>query len=66
MLKFGSAGADVRRLQRALNANGAGIAVHGVFTKGTESALRAWQKKVEIPVTGVAAPNTWWRLRLGR
>jgi Rv2525c-like, glycoside hydrolase-like domain/Putative peptidoglycan binding domain len=66
VLKIGSAGSAVRRLQRALNANGARIAVHGVFSTGTDAALRVWQKKVEIPVTGVAAPNTWWRLRLGR
>ena len=45
VLKFGSAGPEVRRVQRALNAasNSAALDVTGVFTGPTQTALRAWQ-----------------------
>ena len=57
IIKFGSAGAAVRRLQRALNANGARIVITGVFDRPTDQALRHWQTKVGIPASGVAAPT---------
>ncbi len=66
IIKFGSAGPAVRRLQRSLNANGARIPVSGVFGSATDTALRRWQARVGIPTSGVAAPNTWWRLTLGK
>jgi hypothetical protein len=66
IIKFGSAGRPVRRLQRALNANGAWLSISGVFNAKTDRALRAWQKDVGIPASGVAAPNVWWRLGKGR
>jgi hypothetical protein len=65
IIKFGSAGSAVRRLQRALNADGAAIPVTGVFNQATESALRQWQATVGTTVTGVAALPTWWRLNKG-
>ena len=65
-MKFGSAGADVRRLQRSLNAAGAGLPVTGVFGRATDTALRTWQKSVKIRVTGVAAGPTWRALRAGK
>jgi hypothetical protein len=66
VLKTGSAGSAVRRLQRALVANGARLAITGVFTAPTDSALRAWQKKLGLNQSGVAAATTWKYLRLGR
>ena len=66
VVKFGSAGADVRRLQRSLNATGAGLPVTGVFDRATDTALRTWQRAVRIRVTGVAAAPTWRALRAGR
>ena len=45
VLKYGSAGEGVRRLQRTLNAasSKAGLVVSGVFNTATDAALRAWQ-----------------------
>jgi hypothetical protein len=65
--KFGSASHAVRRLQRALNAAGAGrLALDGVMQANDVAALSAWQRKAGLPVTGVAASNTWQALRRGR
>ena len=66
IIKFGSAGSAVRRLQRALNADGAGIAINGVFGPATDTALKAWQKRMGLNPTGVAADATWWRLNVGK
>jgi hypothetical protein len=68
VLKFGSAGSEVRRLQRALNAAStrSNLPVTGVFGASTTTALRAWQDRVNVEVTGVAAGPTWQGLRAGR
>ena len=67
LVKYGSAGTDVRRLQRSLNAAGAGLPVTGVFGGATDQALRAWQKAVPgVPVSGVASATTWQALRAGK
>ena len=67
MLKIGSAGPDVRRLQRALSAadNSAKVTATGVYDLATDAALRAWQERVGLPVTGVMAPNAWRKLWKG-
>jgi len=67
VLKFGSAGPEVRRLQRALNAASgkANLPVNGVFGATTTTALRAWQERVGVDVTGVAASPSWKGLRAG-
>jgi hypothetical protein len=66
--KWGSAGPEVRRLQRALNAahDDAGIGVTGVFRKTTVAAVRSYQRRVGIRVNGIAGPSTWKALRNGR
>jgi Domain of unknown function (DUF1906)/Putative peptidoglycan binding domain len=68
VLKWGSAGAVVRRLQRALNAahDDARVGVTGVFKKATADALRTYQRRVGVKVTGIAGPSTWRALRNGR
>lgn len=67
VLKIGSAGSPVRRVQRALNAAGGGrLTVSGSFDKETDAALRTWQRSVGTKVTGVAARPTWKRLSKGR
>jgi Domain of unknown function (DUF1906)/Putative peptidoglycan binding domain len=68
VLKVGSAGPEVRRLQRALNAASAvaNLPVNGVFGGATTTALRAWQQKIGLEVTGVAAGPSWQALRAGR
>jgi peptidoglycan hydrolase-like protein with peptidoglycan-binding domain len=66
--KWGSAGPEVRRLQRALNAahDDAGIAVTGAFKKTTVAAVRSYQRRVGIRVNGIAGPSTWKALQDGK
>ncbi len=68
VLKVGSAGTDVRRLQRALNAASpdAGLRVRGVMNPATASALRSWQDRVDLPSTGIATTDDWVALVRGR
>ncbi len=68
VLKHGSAGEGVRRLQRALNAaqDGVDLRVNGVFAGSTTTALKAWQSRVGHPTSGVATPATWRLLALGK
>ena len=56
-IKRGSVDESVHRLQRALNAAGAGrFRASGVFDAKTETALRAYQSRLRIAVSGVATP----------
>jgi hypothetical protein len=66
IIKFGSAGSAVRRLQRALNADGARLSINGVFGPATDLALKAWQTSMGLHASGVATDATWWRLNAGR
>ena len=68
VLKFGSTGPAVRRVQRTLNAAGATTAplmATGIFDAATTAALKAWQKRVEVEVSGVAGNETWAALGAG-
>ncbi len=66
-LKTGSTGADVIRLQRALNAAGnARLRPNGIFDARTAAAVGAYQKTVGISPTRVVASQTWAALRAGR
>jgi len=66
-LKTGSTGADVIRLQRALNAAGAArLRANGIYDARTAAAVGAYQKKVGISPTRVVASQTWAALRAGR
>ena len=67
VLKYGSAGNPVRRVQRALNAAlGSGLAVTGVFEAETTAALREYQGRRNLYRTGVVAEGTWAQLVAGR
>jgi hypothetical protein len=68
VLKWGSAGPEVRRLQRALNAahDDAGVGVTGAFKEATGAALRTYQRRVGVKVNGIAGPSTWQALRNGK
>lgn len=72
VVKVGSTGPAVRRLQRALLAAGKGraefraVRATGVFDTTTDRALRAWQRKVKVEVSGVAGDQTWAALQAGR
>jgi len=64
--KIGSAGPQVRRLQRALNAaNHLRTDVTGVVDDGTVAAIRAWQSAVGLEVTGVMSKAHWDALLSG-
>jgi peptidoglycan hydrolase-like protein with peptidoglycan-binding domain len=67
LLKYGSAGNAVRRLQRSLNAaNREGLTVDGVFAGSTRSAVRRYQADRGLARTGVVTTTTWTPLRDGR
>ncbi|WP_263310622.1 C40 family peptidase [Brachybacterium atlanticum] len=57
-LRWGSRGGAVQELQTALNANGAGLAVDGVFGKRTHAAVKDYQSAKGLQVDGVVGPNT--------
>ena len=57
LLKRGSRGTWVKRVQWAL-----GVAVDGIFGPKTESAVKAFQKKVKIGVDGIVGPKTWEKM----
>jgi peptidoglycan hydrolase-like protein with peptidoglycan-binding domain len=66
VLKRGSEGPAVRRLQRALTSALPGVvAVHGHFGPATTSAVLRYQARTGLRVTGVASPGTWRALRTG-
>jgi hypothetical protein len=67
VVKLGSAGAAVRRLQRALNsASGrTQLDVSGIFDGATDATLRAWQKKNDLETSGVAGDQSWSALQRG-
>jgi peptidoglycan hydrolase-like protein with peptidoglycan-binding domain len=66
VLKRGSEGPHVRRVQRALTAALPGsVAVHGHFGPGTTQHVRRYQRRVDLQPTGVVSPGTWRALRAG-
>ena len=69
VLKFGSAGVEVRRVQRALNAvtdRATPLKATGVFNVVTGDALRAWQRKVGLEASGVVGTDDWRLLAAGK
>jgi hypothetical protein len=53
-LKRGSHGARVERVQRIV-----GVAVDGVYGKGTKRAVRRWQRHHGLTADGIVGPATW-------
>ena len=67
LVKFGSGGNAVRRLQRSLNAAiEARLEVDGVFAKAELRAVQHYQRESGLARTGVVADPTWRRLAGGR
>jgi len=60
LLKLGSKGPEVAKLQTAL-----GIGADGNFGPGTEKALKEWQAKMGLAADGIAGDATFQRLNLG-
>jgi hypothetical protein len=67
-LKFGSAGAYVRQVQRALNAADPDteLPITGIFDGRTNGAIRSYQTKLGLPASGVANNLTWAKLQAGK
>ncbi len=67
VLKFGSTGPAVRRVQRALNAatHGTALDVSGIFDAHTDVALRSWQHATGLTASGVVNPQVWTGLTTG-
>lgn len=67
LLKVGSGGEGVRRLQRSLNAaTGARLPVDGVFARREMQTVLQYQRRAGLPRTGVVTDRTWRALRKGR
>ena len=57
LLKVGSSGEDVKKLQSFL-----GLGADGSFGPGTERAVKAWQSANGLTADGVAGPTTLAKL----
>jgi peptidoglycan hydrolase-like protein with peptidoglycan-binding domain len=69
VVKYGSAGPAVRRVQRALNAvedRAQPLNPTGVFDAATTIAVKAWQKSIGVQVSGVIGTQSWKALAAGR
>jgi peptidoglycan hydrolase-like protein with peptidoglycan-binding domain len=67
LLKVGSTGPAVLRLQRALRAAGArSVDPDGVVTERTAKAVRRYQQRLGLDPTGVVTTGTWTALQQGR
>lgn len=57
ILKVGSKGEDVKKLQAKL-----GLGADGIFGKGTEDAVKSFQTKNGLSPDGIVGENTWKRI----
>jgi peptidoglycan hydrolase-like protein with peptidoglycan-binding domain len=67
VLKLGSTGSPVRRVQRLLNAatHGTNLTVSGIFDSKTDIALKTWQNAQDRRALGVVNRSTWKALASG-
>jgi N-acetylmuramoyl-L-alanine amidase len=54
IIKRGSRGHDVERIQRALK-----LSVDGIFGPATEKAVKTYQRRHNLSVDGIVGPETW-------
>lgn len=68
LLKVGSGSAAVRRVQRALNASSSTISlpITGVLDQTTETALKAYQRRIGAKQSGIVTPAMWRALQRGQ
>lgn len=59
VLKMGSQGPAVAKLQQYLNQLGAQVAVDGAFGMDTRTAVLAVQQRLKVSSDGVVGPATW-------
>jgi putative chitinase len=57
ILKVGSKGEDVKKLQAKL-----GLGADGVFGSGTEAAVKKWQASNGLTVDGIVGEGTWTKM----
>lgn len=65
-LKRGKTGEPVHRLQRSLRAAGQKVTVNGIYDARTQSAVRAYRKRVGLPTYVTADQRVWAALQRGR
>jgi hypothetical protein len=59
LLVYGSTGASVKAIQKALNASGAKLTVDGIFGPLTEAAVKSFQAKHHLTADGIVGIQTW-------
>ena len=57
-LSYGSRGDEVKRLQTALNGQGYGLSVDGIYGPKTQAAVRDYQSRNSLAVDGIAGEKT--------
>ena len=57
LLKKGSTGEDVKKLQSKL-----GLKPDGVFGAGTEMAVKGWQSSKGLTADGIVGEGTWSKM----
>ena len=69
-LRLGSAGEDVRTIQRQLNRIGRNYpaipkisTTNGIFERQTEEAVRTFQRVFNLAQDGVVGKNTWYKIK---
>lgn len=65
LLKKGSSGSEVKRLQELLNQSGYGLNVDGIYGDKTYNAVRQYQKANGLGVDGIVGDQTWGSLTKG-
>ena len=66
-LRSGASGADVTRVQRALNAAGSpALAITSKYDTRTRNGVGAYQKRVGLPGTKIVGARTWAALKSGK
>lgn len=61
-IRRGTKGDLVYQLQTFLSMDGSSLAIDGIFGPGTQSAVRAFQKRYNLDVDGIVGPQTWGKL----
>jgi peptidoglycan hydrolase-like protein with peptidoglycan-binding domain len=57
LLKIGSKGEDVKKLQAKL-----GLGADGIFGAGTATAVKKWQAENGLTADGVVGDGTWGKM----
>ena len=58
VLQYGMMGEDVTTLQKLLQKDGSTVKITGLFNIGTVSAVKAFQRRHNLPTTGIVDAKT--------